>query len=66
MPKEDFTKPDRPFLLIYTDTNDNNSASYSWFKTEESLIEGIKEVTSYGCEIRVAIEIDSCRNIAVD
>lgn len=56
-----FLKPERPFLLIYTDTDD--SVSYSWLESEEDLLEEIKEVTSYGCEIADAIEIGSVREI---
>lgn len=56
-----FLKPERPFLLIYTDTDD--SVSYSWLESEEDLLEEIKEVTSYGCKIADAIEIGSVREI---
>lgn len=35
MNNEYFTKPERPFLLIYTDTDD--SVSYAWLETEEEL-----------------------------
>lgn len=56
-----FLRPERPFFLIYTDTDD--SVSYSWLESEEDLLEVIKEVTSYGCKIVDAIEIGSCREI---
>lgn len=32
MSEKYFTKPDRPFLLIYTDTDD--SISYAWLEGE--------------------------------
>lgn len=56
-----FLKPERPFLLMYTDTDD--SVSYSWLESEEDLLEVIREVISYGCKIVDAIEIGSCREI---
>ena len=37
---EFFTKPDRPFLLIYED--DDNSISYAWLETEEELCEVVE------------------------
>ena len=37
-----FLKPERPFLLIYIDTDD--SVSYSWLESEKDLLEEIKEV----------------------
>lgn len=64
MSEKYFTKPNRPFLLIYTDTDD--SISYAWLETEEELREVIEEVTSYGCEIQDAIEISSSRDINID
>ena len=57
-----FLKPERPYLLIYTD---NDVVSYSWLETEEDMKELIKEVKSYGCEIADAIEIGSCREINI-
>lgn len=56
-----FTKPERPFLLIYTDTDD--SVAYAWLETEDELKEVIKEVKSYGCTIQDALEIGSSRDI---
>ena len=47
-----FTKPERPFLLIYTDIDD--SVSYAWLETEDELKEVIEEVKSYGCTIQDA------------
>ena len=64
MSEKYFTKPYRPFLLIYTDTDD--SISYAWLETEEGLREVMNEVTSYGCEIQDAIEIGSSRDINID
>ncbi len=64
MSEKYFTKPDRPFLLIYTDTED--SISYAWLETEEELRQVMEEVTSYGCEIQDAIEIGSSRDINID
>lgn len=61
MSNEYFTKPERPFLLIYTDIDD--SVSYAWLETEEELNDVISEVKSYGCKIQDAIEIGSCRDI---
>lgn len=57
-----FLKPEKPFLLIYTD---NDNVSYAWLETEEDLQEVITEVKSYGCEIQDAIEIGSCREIRI-
>lgn len=56
-----FLRPERPFLLIYTDTD--GSVSFAWLESEEDLREVIEEVKSYGCEIQDAIEIGSCREI---
>lgn len=56
-----FTKPERPFLLIYTDIDD--SVSYAWLETEDELKEVIEEVESYGCTIQDALEIGSSRDI---
>ena len=56
-----FTKPERPFLLIYTDIDD--SVSYAWLEAEDELKEVIEEVKSYGCTIQDAFEIGSSRDI---
>lgn len=61
---EYFTKPERPFLLIYADVDD--SLSYAWLETEEELEDVVKEVKSYGCTIQDAIEIDACRDIDIE
>ena len=56
-----FTSPEKPFLLIYT--NEENELSCSWLESEEELMDVITEVTSYGCKIQDAIEIGSVRCI---
>lgn len=56
-----FLRPEKPFLLIYT--NADNSVSFAWLESEEDLREVIEEVKSYGCEIQDAIEIGSYREI---
>lgn len=61
---EYFTKPERPFLLIYADVDD--SLSYAWLETEEELEDVVKEVKSYGCTIQDAVEIDACRDIDIE
>lgn len=58
---EPFVKPERPFLLIYSDKD--NMVSYAWLKTEKDLYAVMSEVKGYGCEIQNAIEIASCRDI---
>lgn len=55
-----FLRPERPFLLIYTD---DDVVSYAWLETESELQDVIAEVKSYGCEICDAIEIGSSREI---
>lgn len=59
-----FTKPEKPFLLIYTDTDD--VVSYAWLETEDDLLEVIEEVKGYGCSIVDAIEIGSCRDVIIE
>jgi len=61
---EPFLQPERPFLLIYEDTNEE--ISYSFLETEEDMVDVIKEVKSYGCSIIHAMEIGSCRDIKID
>lgn len=61
---EPFLQPERPFLLIYEDENED--VSFSFLQTEEDIIEVIKEVKSYGCKILQAIEIGSCRDVVAD
>lgn len=55
-----FLRPERPFLLIYTD---GDSVSYAWLETESDLQELVAKVKSYGCAIQDAIEIGSLREI---
>ena len=57
----DFLKPETPFLLIYTDKD--GSVSYACTKSEDELLKIKDEVKGYGCEIDIAIEIESCREI---
>lgn len=61
---EPFVQPERPFLLIYNDEEDG--VNYSWLESEEDLIELVKEVKSYDCEIIDAIEIGRYREINTD
>ena len=61
---EPFLQPERPFLLIYEDTNEE--ISYSFLETEEDMIDVIKEVKSYGCSIIHAMEIGSCRDVIIE
>ena len=63
MSEKKFTKPDKPFLLIYTE---KGTVSYAWLDTEEELRKVIEEVKSYGCEIQDAIEIGNCRYLKED
>ena len=58
---EPFLRPERPFLLIYTDTDD--AVSYTWLETEDDLIKVVEEVKEYGCTIVDAIEIGSYRDV---
>lgn len=58
---EIFTKPDRPFLLITMDKDEN--ISYSWLESEEELRIVARHCESYGDCIIDAIEIGSCRDI---
>ena len=58
-----FLRPEKPYLLIYTDKGNDDSVSVAWMETEEGLLDVIKEVKSYGCIIQDAIEIGSCREI---
>lgn len=58
-----FTKPERPFLLIYTDTDD--SVSYAWLETESEIKKVIEEVKSYGCTILDAKEVGLSRDIEI-
>lgn len=59
-----FLKPDYPFLLVYT--NEDEQLSNAWLETEDELKRVIDEVKSYGCTIHDAIEIGSYRKINHD
>lgn len=59
-----FTKPKRPFMLVYESEKDG--MSIAWLETLEDMIETIEEVKSYGSTIVDAIEIGSCRDVIVD
>lgn len=56
-----FTKPERPFLLIFEDMDHN--ISYSWLETEEELLEVAKEIRDSSGRIIDSIEIGSSREI---
>lgn len=61
---EAFIQPERPFLLIYESEEDG--LSVVWMEDEEKLLEVIKEVKGYGCNIIDAIEIESYREINIE
>ncbi|MEY8352537.1 hypothetical protein AALB39_04180 [Lachnospiraceae bacterium 54-53] len=56
-----FTKPERPFLLIFEDAEHN--VSYSWLETEEELLEVAKEIRDSSGKIIDSIEIGSSRDV---
>ena len=60
----EFTRPDKPFMLIYESEKDG--LSIAWLETEEDMMETIEEVKSYGDTIVDAIEIESCRDVNTD
>lgn len=59
-----FTKPERPFLLIFEDMEHN--VSYNWLKTEEELQEVAKEIRDSSGKIIDSIEIGSSRAVDCD
>jgi len=61
-----FTKPEKPFLLIFKDVVGRNN--YEWFDDENEFKERIREVKSnpYPCSDIEAIEIGSSREIDCD
>ena len=61
---EPFLRPEKPFLVIYTDTDD--AVSYAWLETEDDLLEVVEEVKGYGGTIVDAIEIGSYRNVVIE
>ena len=62
--KQNFEKPELPFLLIYG--NKDNEVSYSWFETEEDLRECVKEIESYGNFVMYALEIEKARDVELN
>ena len=60
---EPFLRPEKPFLLIYTDTDD--AVRYAWLETGDDLMEVVEEVKGYGCTIVDAIEIGSYRDVLI-
>lgn len=56
-----FTKPDRPFLLLYEDLD--NNIVYAWCESEKEITDIMTEIVEEGCYIIDAIEIGSCREI---
>lgn len=61
---EPFLKPEKPFMLIYE--NEDNELSISWLETEDDLLKVVEEVKRYGCKIVDAVEIGSCRDVKID
>ena len=56
-----FTRPEKPFLLIYMDIEDN--ISYIWCETEKEITSIMNEIVEEDCTIIDAIEINSCREL---
>ena len=56
-----FSRPKKPFLLIYMDIEDN--ISYIWCETEEEITAIMNEIINEDCVIIDAIEINSCREL---
>lgn len=56
-----FSRPEKPFLLIYMDIEDN--ISYVWCETEEEITAIMNEIVEEDCTIINAIEINSCREL---
>ena len=61
-----FTKPEKPFLLMFKDVVGRNN--YEWFDDEDEFNERIKEVklNPYPCSDIEAIEIGSSREVNCD
>ena len=59
-----YSKPERPFLLISADQNDEITCT--WSEIEEDLRQIAKELMSYGDKILYAMEIQLCRNIKIN
>ena len=60
---KEFIKPDRPFLLLTE--NVEGVVSFSWFRSEEELIDAAQERLEYGEMIISAIEINGQRDIEI-
>lgn len=56
-----FTKPERPFLLIFEDVEHN--VSYNWIETEEELFKVAKEIRDSSGIIIDSLEIGSSRDV---
>lgn len=56
-----FTRPERPFLLIYEDIE--HKVSYNWLETEEELLEVANEIRDSSGKIIDSIEVGSSREI---
>ncbi|WP_143322935.1 hypothetical protein [Clostridium sp. HBUAS56010] len=59
-----FTKPERPFLIIYEDMEHN--VSYSWLESEEEMKEVFKEIRDSSGKIIDSIEIGSIRDVVCE
>ena len=57
-----FSRPKKPFLLIYMDIEDN--ISYVWCETEKEITAIMNEIINENCVIIDAIEINSCRELS--
>ena len=60
----EFLKPEKPFLLIFTDTLRTNNIE--WFDDEEEFKDRIREIKMKSYTDIEAIEIGSCIDINVD
>lgn len=56
-----FTKPERPFLLIFEDMEHN--VNYNWLETEEELLGVAEEIRDSSGRIIDSIEIGSSREV---
>ena len=61
---EPFLQPEKPFMLIYLDKQ--NNMQIAWLETEEDMKETAKKIQYYGCVIQDAIEIASCRDVILE
>lgn len=60
----EFLKPEKPFLLIFTDTL--GADNIEWFDDEKDFKDRIREIKMKSYVNIDAIEIGSCRDINVD